>query len=130
MNVHSQIHNAPCAPQVMATLYFGTTAGGRDPIQMDEFYSFLETSVTPQFPGFTLSHVTGYWKGEAENCRVLTILAEDDDSFRQSIRIIAEHYKSRFNQEAVAYSFTAAQFTLNCWPFGPVGTYHRPGKGY
>lgn len=33
-------------------------------------------------------------------------------------------------QEAVAYAFTACEFTLNCWPFGPVGAYHREGKGY
>ena len=105
MNAHSQIHNAPCAPQVKAELYFGTSAAGRAMIGADDFASFIAGSVTPHFPGFTLMHCVGYWKGEAEECRVLSILAEDSDAFRAEIRIIAEHYKSRFNQEAVAYSF-------------------------
>ena len=129
MNAHSQIHNAPCAPQVKAELYFGTSAAGRDQITVGDFDAFLRDSVTPRFPGFTVRDVIGYWKGEEEACRELVILAEDSDALRNEIRTIAEHYKSRFNQEAVAYSFTAAQFALNCWPFGPVAKYHELDKG-
>lgn len=129
MNAHKQIHNAPCAPQVMAQLFFGTSAAGRPMLGPLDFEDFLADSVTPRFSGFTLQMCMGYWKGEAEECRVLTILMEDSDSGRASIRTIAEHYKSRFNQEAVAYSFTPCQFSLNCWPFGPVAKYHELDKG-
>lgn len=129
MNVHSQIHNAPCAPQVMATLYLGTSAAGGGHVHRGQFDMFIADSVTPRFPGFTMRDVIGYWKGEQEACREIVILAEDSDAFRHDIRTIAEHYKSRFNQEAVAYSFTVAQFTLNCWPFGPVAKYHELDKG-
>ncbi len=129
MNAHSQIHNAPCAPQVKAELYFGTSAAGRATIHQEQLDAFLADSVTPRFPGFTLQFATGYWKGEREDCWTLSILAEDSDALRAEIRIIAEHYKSRFNQEAVAYAFTACQFALNCWPFGPVAKYHELDKG-
>lgn len=129
MNAHSQIHNAPCAPQVMATLYFGRACPNGDAVSDAAFDTFLSYSVTPHFPGFTLRNVSGYWKGKPEACTELVILAEDSDALRQEVRTIAEHYKSDFGQEAVAYSFAACQFALNCWPFGPVALYHQLDKG-
>lgn len=96
----------------------------------DKFARFIKDSIAPRFPGFTLVTAQGYWKGEPETVRVVTVLGEDDSSFRTNIRIIAEHYKSDFGQEAVAYSFNATEYTLNCWPYGPVGAYHKPGLGY
>lgn len=132
MNVHSEIHSAPCAPQVMAQFWFGENIPGCDVELVDSttFKAFLTDSVMPHFPGFTIQHAIGYWKGEQEGCRVLTILAEDSDGFRAQCRMIAEHYKTRFNQEAVAYAFTATQFTMDVWPHGPVAAYHRSGLGY
>lgn len=124
------IHKAPNPPQVKAELFFGRgmpTEGMIDPIA---FTAFLREEIAPTFPGFTVSHVDGWWKGEFEPATVVTILAADSDSLRNSIRMIAERYKTRFNQEAVAYSFTACEFTLDCWPYGPTKAYHRDGKGY
>ena len=131
MNAHSEIHHAPCAPQVRADLFFGRSVpnGRFEIIDAHSFQTFLEESVTPHFPGFTVQEVVGYWKGQRELAYVLTLLSEDSDAFRAQVRIIAEHYKARFNQEAVAYSFTACQFTLNCWPYGPVAKYHQLDKG-
>lgn len=133
--MRKDLHSAAPLPQVMATMYFGGNIPTDAPyiskrVTTKDFARFLADSVTPRFPGFTLATVDGYWKGEPETVRVLTVLSEDDSSFRTNIRIIAEHYKSDFAQEAVAYSFTPAEFTLNCWPYGPIGAYHRDGKGY
>lgn len=124
------IHHAAPLPQVMATLYFGANIPAGATVSDSDFARFLADSVTPRFPGFTLATLDGYWKGEPEKVRVLTLLHEDDSSFRTNVRIIAEHYKSDFGQEAVAYSFTPCEFTLNCWPYGPVGAYHKAGLGY
>lgn len=129
--MRKDIHHAAPLPQVLATMYFGANIPNSEEAVSDkDFARFLADSVTPRFPGFTLATVDGYWKGEPETVRVLTVLSEDDSSFRTNVRIIAEHYKSDFGQEAVAYSFTPIEFTLNCWPYGPVGAYHRAGKGY
>jgi hypothetical protein len=130
------IHKAPNAPQVSVDMYFGgnipagTLSKEGDVISQAEFNEFLVEEVTPTFPGFTLATNKGYWKGQPETVRVLTILTADSDSLRNTIRMIAERYKTRFTQEAVAYSFTACEFTLDCWPYGPVKAYHRDGKGY
>ncbi|MDR5726244.1 MAG: DUF3574 domain-containing protein [Terriglobia bacterium] len=128
--MQKDLHHAPAAPQALATVYFGANTPNGGQVTDKDFARFLRDSVTPRYSGFTVSTTQGYWKGEAETVRVLTVLAEDDNSFRTNVRIIAEHYKSDFGQEAVAYSFTPCEFTLNCWPYGPVGAYHRAGKGY
>lgn len=124
-NVHAeQFH------QIEARLWFGANIPGASQVSDADWRSFLADSVTPHFPGFTVTTAEGYWKGEPELVRVVSILAEDTGSFRQTIRIIAEHYKSRFNQEAVAYAFGETAFTMEVWPHGPVSTYHKPGLGY
>lgn len=124
------IHKAPNPPQVRAELFFGRkTPGGRH-VLGDDFQAFLRDEIAPTFPGFSVSHIDGWWKGQHEPASVVTILAADSDSLRNSIRMIAERYKTRFEQEAVAYAFTPCEFTLDCWPYGPVKAYHRDGKGY
>lgn len=128
--MRKDIHAAAPVPQVLATMYFGANVPDGTHVGDVAFNRFIADSITPRFPGFTLKKCRGYWKGEPETVRVVTILGEDDNSFRTNVRIIAEHYKSDFGQEAVAYSFTPCEFTLNCWPYGPVGAYHRAGKGY
>ena len=107
--MQKDLHHAPAAPQALATVYFGANIPGTsvecDKVTDADFARFLRDSVTPRYSGFTLSTTQGYWKGEAETVRILTVLAEDDNSFRTNIRIIAEHYKSDFGQEGCSVQF-------------------------
>lgn len=129
--MRKDIHHAPAGAQAMATIYFGANIPGQDKGVDDEaFERFIADSIVPRFPGFTLVEAQGYWKGQPELVRVVTVMGEDDNHFRTNVRWIAEHYKSDFGQEAVAYAFHAVEYTLNCWPFGPVGAYHKSGLGY
>lgn len=129
--MRKDIHHAAPMPQVMATIYFGATIPDTDKrVETEDFLRFVGDSITPRFPGFTITTAQGYWKGAPETVRVMTVMGEDDSSFRTNVRIVAEHYKSDFGQEAVAYAFHAVEYTLNCWPFGPIGAYHKPGLGY
>lgn len=129
-NPNADIHASQPNPQVKAEIYFGLSIAGKQAVDADTFAAFLGRAVTPHFPGFAVQNVLGYWKGEPEAAAVLIILGDDVGQFRQQIRSIAEMYKSDFLQEAVAYSFTPCSFALNCWPFGPVASYHKPGLGY
>lgn len=125
------IYQSQPLPQVMATLYFGRSVPhGREVIDTHSFQTFLAESVTPHFPGFTVQESVGYWKGQRELVYVLTLLSEDSDNFRHQCREIAEHYKTRFHQEAVGIAFVHAQYSMETWPHGPVSAYHRPGLGY
>lgn len=131
------ICKAPAPAQVMAQLFFGANIpNARGPefgeetyVTPEAFAQYLE-HVTPHFPGFTITTAQGYWKGKPETVRVLSILMPDTDAGRNQIRYFAEQYKTLFAQEAVAYAFTPCSFQLDCWPFGPVKTYHTEGKGY
>ncbi len=124
------IHNAPTTPQTLATLWFGANIPDGREVWTEDWESFLADSVTPHFPGFTVTSGDGYWKGKPEFVRVLTLLSDDSDGFRNQVRMIAEHYKTRFEQEAVAYAFQPVQYTMDVWPHGPVAAYHKPGLGY
>lgn len=123
------ICNSPNPPQVKATLYLGASIAGSFAVTDEMFRDYL-THVTPHYPGFTLAACEGYWKGEPEVVRILTLLMMDTGQARQQVRGFAEQYKTMFQQDAVAYDFTACEFQLDCWPYGPVKTYHQPAKGY
>lgn len=125
----NNIHRAPQPAQVKATLYLGASIDGKFAVDDDTFREYLK-HIIPHFPGFTVTTSEGYWKGEPEVVRVLQLLAPDTDGFRAQVRQFAEQYKTMFAQEAVAYEFTRTEFTLDCWPYGPVKAYHTPGKGY
>lgn len=144
MSKHN-IHNDAAPAMLKATLYLG--AGFPEPVTIaadnaagiaagtytevsEEMFAHYLTDVTAQFPGFTLGTSQGYWKGKPETVRTLVLLAPDAGNFRNSVRGLAEKYKTMFGQEAVAYDFTPCQFALDCWPYGPPATYHKPGLGY
>lgn len=124
----NDIHNSPMPSMVKATLYFGVNIPTGGMVSHERFAEYL-TGVIPHFPGFTITEGHGYWKGEPEMVRMLTILAPDTKNLRHQIRAFAEQYKSMFEQEAVAYEFVPCQFTLDCWPYGPVKAYHQLDKG-
>jgi hypothetical protein len=50
------------------------------------------------FDGFTITDAVGYWKGEKEETKVLTVCTDD----YAQVLLTAELYKGMFHQEAVA----------------------------
>lgn len=125
------ICKAPNNAQCRATLYLGANIGDAyGAVTPDLFTRYLVDYIVPQFPGFTVTTGDGYWKGKPELVRMVHILMMDTDAARNEIRQFAERYKTEFQQEAVAYEFAPVEFSLDCWPFGPVKAYHTPGKGY
>lgn len=128
MNAFQNIYRAPCVAQVMALIHFGRSVPrGAEIVDAHSFETFLAESVTPHFPGFTVSESVGYWKGKRELCYTLSIMSGDSDTFRATCRQIAEHYVDRFKQEAVMVSFVPAQFSFETWPH--AGTGYRAGHG-
>ncbi len=63
------------------------------------FSRFLESAVTPRFPGFTIRSGIGYWNGVAEPTREIVIAGSKSDRF--SVSEIASEYAARFGQESV-----------------------------
>jgi hypothetical protein len=120
--------------QIEAKIYFGRNCPELDngviPYVHDcDFDDFLLRSVVPHFPGFNVITCDGHWNGENEICSIVSILLDDTANNRTQVRWIAEHYKSKFKQEAVAISFHACEFVIDVWPHGPnVADYRQSPK--
>ena len=107
------VHSAPtvCQPggraMLTAELFFGRKTGERL-IGEDAWRRFLDQEVTPRFPnGFTVFDAAGQWRDTErgtlvrEPSRVVLIALPDEPEGRERLRLVAEAYKRRFNQQSV-----------------------------
>ena len=79
--------------------YLGTDISGTDIVTDEMFDTFLVENVQPYFKGFSVSEITGYWKGLKETTKVLIII---DSLIEMSIvNRIGNAYKNTFKQESV-----------------------------
>lgn len=93
-------------PAVQETLYLGT-AKPDGLVSAPEWAGFVDTVITPRFPGgFTLSHATGQWQSldgtiVHEPSHILDIVHPGDERSAVAVREIIDIYKTQFRQEAV-----------------------------
>lgn len=95
--------------RVMARLemLFGTSRAQGAPITDDEWTSFLDTEVTPRFPGgLTVLRGPGQWRDSdghlaKEQSNILVIWHDATSSTEAHIEAIRSAYKERFDQESV-----------------------------
>lgn len=86
-------------------LTFGRNIGGAGSERTDErvadehVSAFLSIYVQPEFDGFSVSHHTGYWKGQVEESFSVTILVDFEDD--TPIQGIARAYKRLYSQDCV-----------------------------
>lgn len=70
------------------------TGGYVDEYDLAKFLHIVDTIVD----GYTIQDAEGVWKGEHEDCMILTVCTDDKDQ----VLDIARTYKQAFDQEAVA----------------------------
>lgn len=86
---------------------FGLFTQDGDAVSEDAWNNFLIEEVYPVFPNFSLREELGFWQGEPEPIKVLTIISDEHED-GVGIFAIAQTYRDRFNQEAVLVnSFTS-----------------------
>lgn len=84
------------------TLSFGLFTEGLEAITEDAWNLFLVEEVAPVFPNFSVRDELGFWQGEPEPVRVVTIISDEEDyNTATGIWGICKIYKERFKQEAV-----------------------------
>lgn len=95
--------------QAVAEIYFGRNIGSSLGVSDENWRDFLDGVVSPRFPeGLTVSDVQGQWRDTEtgaivhEPSKVLTLILDDEASDRAAIAEIADAYKTRFQQQAVA----------------------------
>ena len=94
-------------------VYFGLEKGGGETVTEEEWLSFLMDTVTPHFPdGLTVLDARGQWfdtdagRLYRESTKLLNVLVPTDatDSGVNSVHVISDVYKQRFEQQAVFYT--------------------------
>lgn len=92
---------------VMDQLYFGTGRPHGPDVTPQEWSRFVSEEIAPRFPqGFSLIDTQGQWRNADgsvahEQTHLLQLVHPDDEASGQAVHQIAEHYKTRFEQEAV-----------------------------
>ena len=95
-----------CAPRMQERLFFGLN-GPDGAIGDAEWEAFVQTVVTPRFPGgLTVLEATGQWQSRdrrvsREPSRVVEIIHDDSRDASRRISEIAAEYKARYRQESV-----------------------------
>ncbi len=73
---------------------------------------FLKSDVLPLLEYATITEGIGIYKGELEQCMVLSVTT-DDESVISNLQEVGTRYKKSFNQECILYSTTVnAEFIL------------------
>lgn len=93
----------------VATLYFGRNIGQALGVSEENWRDFVDHEVTPRFgDGLTMYDAQGQWRDSdtgaivREPSKVLMLILSDESRDRAAIQTIAEAYKARFQQQAVA----------------------------
>jgi hypothetical protein len=96
-------------------IYLGRSIPGGGRVRAEDLALWLDRTVTPIFPGFTLTHGTGYWERQREDCVVLTILVDDRVEWidaQLAARRVAWEYKQRFHQESVLWTVSECEMEI------------------
>ena len=112
-----------------ATLYLGTDIpflemGHLAKVTQTMLDQFLKVVVAPKFDGYTLTHGTGYYKGDIEDVYLLTILSTNPpegtltmymlmQAFEKQIREVADEYRKTFMQNSVLYDIHAVGYAFS-----------------
>ena len=96
-------------PSVVAELMFGRNIGDRVGVSEADWTRFVDEEVTPRFPdGLTVIDSQGQWRDTErghvvrEPSKVLLVVLSDEADGRTRLAAVADAYKRRFNQQAVA----------------------------
>lgn len=100
---------APAEARVVATMYFGRNIGGALGVSDEAWAAFADAEITPRFPnGLSVADIDGQWRDSEtgaivrEPSKALTVFLADETRDRANLDAIADAYKARFQQQAVA----------------------------
>jgi hypothetical protein len=95
--------------RVVATMYFGRKIGGELGVSEAAWDAFVDAEITPRFPdGLTVADAEGQWRDSEtgaivrEPSKQLTVFLGEEARDRAALEAVAEAYKERFQQQAVA----------------------------
>jgi hypothetical protein len=87
---------------VQFQLFLGRNIPDAGKVTNEMMANFIQNEVATRFEGFTMIEGVGFWKGEAEQVTILTILTDDHENVSE----IAAAFKTQFRQESVLIAET------------------------
>ena len=95
--------------RAVANMYFGRNIGQSLGVSEEQWRAFVDAEVTPRFgDGLTMYDAAGQWRASEtgaivrEPSKVLVLILSDEARDRAALNAIADAYKARFQQQAVA----------------------------
>lgn len=80
-------------------LYFGLSLPDGGGVSLKQWRAFQQNVLVTNFEGFNVVDSTGYYKGEPERSKIVTILT--NESGMKAIKKVASQYATKFQQESV-----------------------------
>ncbi|MCJ8268707.1 MAG: DUF3574 domain-containing protein [Psychrosphaera sp.] len=80
-------------------LYFGLSLPGGGGVSLKQWQAFQQNVLVANFDGFNVVDSTGYYKGEPERSKIVTILT--NQSGMKAVKKVARQYAAKFQQESV-----------------------------
>ncbi len=93
---------------LIAELFFGQGAAGRDSLAEAEWAAFAAQSITPNFPdGFTVFDGEGQWRNpqtgriRRERTKIVLVAVPRTPDLARRLAAVIEAYRTRFHQQSV-----------------------------
>jgi hypothetical protein len=80
-------------------LYFGLSLPDGGGVSLKQWQAFQQNVLVSNFEGFNVVDSTGYYKGEPERSKIVTILT--NESGMKAVKKVASQYATEFKQESV-----------------------------
>ncbi|WP_165385871.1 DUF3574 domain-containing protein [Vibrio vulnificus] len=92
-------------------LYFGLSIPGGGLVTSAQWDSFVSESIVPNFDGFNIIDSLGYWKGQPENSKIVTVILESNEVSKAET--IARNYATLYHQDSVML----VRLPVDSWEF-------------
>lgn len=91
-------------------MFFGLSFPGGGGVSLQQWQEWEHTVLAKQLVGFNVVESTGYYKGQPERSKVVTVIVfKDDKETMNKIKAIAQDYANKFGQDSVLVVTTDAE---------------------
>ena len=80
-------------------MFFGLSLPGGGAVSLNEWQKFEREEIAKTFEGFNVVDAKGYYKGEPERSKLVTLVLEEQDMAKA--KALARLYAAKFQQDSV-----------------------------
>ena len=91
-------------------MFLGLSFPGGGGVSLQQWQEWERNVLAKQLVGFNVVESTGYYKGQPERSKVVTVIVfKDDKETMKKIKAVAQDYAKRFGQDSVLVVTTDAE---------------------